>query len=475
MSARDGVSEYLLVAVDESWYALAAGRVESAVATRDVTPLPFVPACVEGLVNINDRVMPLLDLRALLMPGVVRAGQSEWVVVETSRSPCALRVDRVVGSVSAAAGESGVPPEEHKGLSESPANAGASAALVCGRFVQDGRTVLVLDCDVLGNLVAAEDVSTGRRGLLGRLAHEGVVSVERSDACIVALCGSEIYGVALADAVEILDTQPCAAMPGAPAFVEGLALVRGEPLLVLALAGLLGRPVARPLRNVIVIESGGDRYGLAVDRVEGILAYEYDRFRPIDEDGAELDGVVVDGDRAIGMLGVARVLRDARRRQLAPFMPSRRAGQQAAVEERMTLLEVDIAGETLGVPLSSVRRITAYSAGMDLEGEGNTRLHGAVNIDGNVLPVLDLGEALGIAGATSPDGRLPGARAAWVVVGGEGHEWAIAVSRARNIVSVPVSAVESIGGGAGGLVNAVARVDTHLVSLLDITSLLEAA
>lgn len=477
MRARDGENEYLVIAIADSRFALRAEQVESAVAPRQVTPLPFVPAYVEGLVNINDRVMPLLDLRALVMPAGAAAAKSELVVVETTRAPCALRVDRVVGSVSAvenSATDDGVNDANADADAPSPAvDGGAGLTLVSGRFVHDGMTVLVLDCRVLGGLVSAEEIAPGRRGLLGRLAGDNTLATVHTEACIVALSAGETYGIALADAVEILDIAHCAAMPGAPAMVEGLALVRGEPLLVLSLAGMLGRGAGQRSRSVIVVERAGERYGLRVDRVDGIRAYPPDSFRGIDGDGGELAGIVVDGERAIGRIGIERLFNDARRRTLAPFMPSRRARADTVVEAVVTLLEVDVGGETVGVPVASVRRIAAYSASIDLDRDGSTRLQGAVNIDGSVLPVLDLGDALGLTADVA--GRGPGKRAAWIVVGSEGHEWALAVNRARSIVSVPASAVEVIGSGEGRLVNAVARVDAHLISLLDITPLLEAA
>ncbi|MFZ5723466.1 MAG: chemotaxis protein CheW [Pseudomonadota bacterium] len=467
MSTPAAAQEYLIVSIADSLFALRAEDVESAVAPRNVTPLPYVPAYVEGLVGINDRVLPLIDLRRLLLPDSPAAGQSELVVVETARVPCALRVDRVVATalVDGAQLDVAVAAADDTGTT--------TGRLVAGRFTHDGHTVLVMDRDALGHLVSAEETAPGRRGLLGRLSTGIRRDAARTEACIVVTAGEEIYGIALAEALEILDIGRCAPVPGAPALVEGVALVRGEALLVLSLGRVLGRSETTNSRSIVVIERGEARYGLRVDVVEGILPYGEGDLRPVEGEGGELAGIVVDGERAIGLLDAARLLGEARRRLLAPFTPARARVDRLQEEETRALLEVDVAGEILGIPLASVRRIARYSASLVLdEDDGDddgSRVSGAVNIEGAILPVLDLQDTLGLTETAI------GNYGAWVVVGVEGREWALPVNEARRIVDVPLSAVESFADGGGRLVQAVARVNERLISLLSIEPLLEDA
>lgn len=467
MTEQSGHQEFLVIAIDDSRFALRARDVESAVAPPAVTPLPWVPAYVEGLVNVNDRVLPLLDLRRLTAPGSTPVPVTELVVVETGRAPCALRVDRVVTTLQVDSAD--VHAIDRDNSDADAGNDSAAPALVAGRFAHDGHTVLLLDRDVLGRLVCAEEVPAGRRGLLGRLQGNSEARASAEETCIVVRCGAEVYAVALADAVEILDTAGTTPVPGAPAMVEGIAVLRGDVLLVLSLARLLGRgDTESGARSIVVIEHEGARYGLRVDQVDGIHAYDPARLRRVDADSGELAGVIIDEARVIGLLGIPRLLNDGRCRQLAPFLPAQRATTELAPELVHVLLEVAVAGEGFGIPLASVRRIARYSSSVQVDARDGGHIAGAVNIDGAILPVVDLNVLLALASTSGISDR-----GAWIVVGRDDQEWAIPVHEARRIVEVPASAVEDFSDNQRRMVSAVARIDNRLLSLLNMNPLLE--
>src|ERR1700737_1533517 len=64
---------------------------------RSLTPLPFSPDLVEGLVMANGRVIPQMSLAAVL--GEERREGGVLVVVAASDDVRALRVDQVTGMV----------------------------------------------------------------------------------------------------------------------------------------------------------------------------------------------------------------------------------------------------------------------------------------------------------------------------------------------------------------------------------------
>src|SRR5437762_829083 len=61
-------------------------------------------------------------------------------------------------------------------------------------------------------------------------------------------------------------------LPGVPAHVMGMSAVRGTPLVVVDLAGLLGQPGVQAARFVVV-RAGERRIGLLVNAVLGIVAF----------------------------------------------------------------------------------------------------------------------------------------------------------------------------------------------------------
>jgi len=461
---------FLVIDVGGSYFALPAMAVATAVAPQMVTPLPFVPAHVEGLVNINERVLPLLDLRRLLGTGarVPGAGLTELVVVETRRAPCALRVDRIVAKVD-------VPVGDVQSLAKTDPDATPDATgsrqsgLIDARFEWEGVTVLAINLEALGEQVAARDIPEGRRGMLGRRQQETEEVRRESQACIVVKAAGEKYAIALEDAVEILDLGPATVVPGAPEVAEGIAIVRDEVLLVLSLPRLLRRGNnSTGARNVVVIDRGGTHYGLRVDAVEGILSYSAESLRRIDDETGEVAGVIVDGTQILGLLGTHRLLPDARHDALAPFIPSRRSGADLQAERLHSVLEIVLGNEGFGIPLSMVRRIAKFTAPERLQADAGSLVCGAVSIEGRIIPVVDIARLLNVG----EDGN----EGAWVIVGDADHEWAIPVHEARQIIEIPASAIEAVSAAQQrGLVTAVANVSERLISLLTMTPLLDAA
>lgn len=57
------MSTIVIFALDQGRYALPLERVERAVRMVEVTPLPKTPAIVCGIVNVQGRLVPVIDLR----------------------------------------------------------------------------------------------------------------------------------------------------------------------------------------------------------------------------------------------------------------------------------------------------------------------------------------------------------------------------------------------------------------------------
>lgn len=443
--------EFLIVAACGQLFGLHAGCVKTAVAVRPLTPLPFVPAFVEGLVNINERIVPQLDLERLLGAGAAGEG-TELVLVETARSPCALRVARILAKADIGAGELQPIADE------------AETLPVSCRFEWEGGNVLVLDIERIGSLIGSRELPAGERGLLGRLQAENDNDDTRLLDCVVVVVAGERYAFALNDVVEILDLPRATPVPGAPAAVEGLAMVRDEVVLVLSLAALL-TSAARPETDrgsVIVVAREGVHYGLRVAALEGLQQIDADCLRRIEDSGSEVEGVLADGDQLCALLTPERVISAERHRLYQPLAPRRQRETERRAERQHVVLQVGLGGEIFGIALEQVRRIVEYRAPEPVQAEAGSLVTGAVNIEGRVVPVVDLGACL--RAGTGNEG-------AWVIVGDGLNEWAIAVREAHDIVSVPESALEPVPMDPDSFVSAIANVQERLMSLLTLAPL----
>jgi purine-binding chemotaxis protein CheW len=83
--------------------------------------------------------------------------------------------------------------------------------------------------------------------------------------------GGVFFGMPIRHIVEILGGVHPRPVPLAPAFVGGLAHYRGEVLTTVSLRQLLGMPRIEGPQDILVLESGGECFGLLVDAVGEVL------------------------------------------------------------------------------------------------------------------------------------------------------------------------------------------------------------
>ena len=92
--------DFIVFILDGAHYALPAEAVAEVIDKQPVTPVPFMPLHVEGVVNIGGRALPQLDLRSCLSDQAVGTRDDyELMVVESDGAPCVLAVDRVLSRV----------------------------------------------------------------------------------------------------------------------------------------------------------------------------------------------------------------------------------------------------------------------------------------------------------------------------------------------------------------------------------------
>jgi purine-binding chemotaxis protein CheW len=89
--------------------------------------------------------------------------------------------------------------------------------------------------------------------------------------CLLCRVQTRWCALPLRHVIESMRPLPTAPVPGAPSFVDGLAIIRGGPVPVVNLSRLLGLASAQPTRLVCIRTERG-RIALAVDHVAGVRA-----------------------------------------------------------------------------------------------------------------------------------------------------------------------------------------------------------
>jgi purine-binding chemotaxis protein CheW len=130
-------------------------------------------------------------------------------------------------------------------------------------------------------------------------------------AVLAVVTGDEVYGFPLSAVREILVPPPIAEVPRAPESVLGVISVRGQIITLLDLPKVLNLDVdqGQTYGRVLLVDSGEELIGVAVDRVIQVYRMEPERIEYASAMSAELSEYVVGVGRvAAGPKGGERML-----------------------------------------------------------------------------------------------------------------------------------------------------------------------
>lgn len=459
--------ELVLFEVGKGRFAFSAIGVSKVLDALPVTPLPYAPADVEGLVNVAGAVYLKVDLAARLGLGARAADpDGNLLVVSAREDTVVVQVDRVFNKIS-------VEPEDINLYDSTDHN-----ALVRGEFLLADGMVLLLNESVLGlQNMEPEGVPQGGSGLLGQVdasAAAKAAEISKNDLPTVTVQdGHETYAFHMGDVLEIVEIRELTALPGAGPEVQGLMQLRGTALLVLSLTELLKCKQKTQARFVLVVSVDGAKVGIAVADIVGIERYEKDMLQAISGGDTQLEGYLpgmgVAESRMTGLVSIGGLISIENMAVFRRYLSQHGVDMAAVTEQELRsvrrLLSFRLGGERCALPLSLVDRVEEYGSAVNLP-EGDDSLAGVVQIKGEVAPVLDMRDMLGVvAGDTS----------AFVVVRIQGAPWALVVDKVDRVIEIAERDITPVRTNQNDYLTEVGRLDGELVSLLSLEPLSRAA
>jgi chemotaxis signal transduction protein len=451
--------DFLCILAGARRVAIPLNLVLSVEEARPLTPLPFSPELVEGLVMALGRVVPQMSLAAVL--GEEKREGGVLVVVAASDDIRALRVDQVAGMVQ-------IDIQAVKTTDEAERSA---QPLLTARFEALGAEWHVLD---YAGLTFDEQMqpAEGADGaaLVAAAAEDAdnapppVEDVDQHLPLLVVEIAGESYALPTSDIVELLIPGVVRSMPAAPAWVAGMIDRRGAPVLVLSTAMLLGRPSTFKSTITLVVNiPGAGEVGMMIDRAVGIERVHRSAIHIVPRDMAGVANYfVIETEHIVGIIDLVALtgqVGDAVA-ELAPREPDLPTSAQIVVESAKAshkLLAVRLGRELFALPLDRVERIQAAIVLTPLPQPG-TGFHGMADVGDTMVPVLDLRRAIEHAGS---DPNPP-----CTLVQIEGALAGLAVDQVLRIEDIPDNDVEEITMNPRLPVSHVARSRDQLLSVL---------
>jgi purine-binding chemotaxis protein CheW len=115
-------------------------------------------------------------------------------------------------------------------------------------------------------------------------------------------CGEQAYALETRFVLEVLRAPELTPLPGAPAHLRGLTLLRGEALAVVELPPLFGRDAALTPGPVLVLGTGRPELGVRTDAVEQVRLLSRATLLPVPPSLAEREQALVSGIDREGLI-----------------------------------------------------------------------------------------------------------------------------------------------------------------------------
>ncbi|MEY4471168.1 MAG: hypothetical protein RIT20_1509 [Pseudomonadota bacterium] len=459
--------ELVLFEIGQGRFALRAAAVGKVLDALPITPLPYAPRDVEGLINVAGSVLLKVDL-ALRLGLTARSTDPEGnlLVIMTGAESVGVQVDRVFNKVT---------------LDDADIHFHQSSDrqdMIIGEFTLQDQMILLVNERALGlQDMQPEGVPDGGGGLIGSVADLTQAQIDEavlSDMPTVSvLDGGETYALHMQNVQEIVETMPLTALPGAGPEVMGLMQLRGQALMVLSLARLLGRPSVAAPKFVLVVGVDGTRVGLSVTDIVGIERYSKEDLQPVSGGDSQLEGYLPGTQeregRMTGLIALDGLVPEeglaVYRRYLISESAQMADTQDKGLRTVRRLLGFRLGHERCALDLSQIDRVEEYTAGIDLP-EGDESLTGVIQIKGEIAPILDLRSILSIT---------PLETSSYVVVRVDGAPWALIVDKIDRVIEIPEKDITAVRTQQSDYLTEVGRLDGELISLLSLEPLASSA
>ena len=470
-NSKSSASDYLIFTSGAGRFALPATCVQEILYPHAVTPLPFVPACVDGLINIEGTIAVQIDFSNML--GQAQYHGKELILINTGRALCALKIDGVLGRTSIQ--HQNIRPvitDEYTTFHAELDN--IKPEFFIGVATHNDTTILIVDHQRIGQLVQAGAMQQDGEGMLGKVENRDDQEEEMTIPCLIVISGKERYAFELSGIIEIIKAGICTPIPDAPDYLKGFHLVRDQALPVIDLLTLMQQPDPETTKLwIIVIERDNVRYGLLVNTTEGIEHFPLESYEPIVDSDSNLSGLFVYQEKTTILLSPKRIVNEEIFDVLSRHADFHTEHNTQVAEETERYLQVSICENRYAIPIEHVKRVTQFFP-MEQISDANDSIRGAIDIDGSIIPVLALEKALSLQHLVS--------QGEYVIVSSSNaannntassnqQEWAICVDIAQGLVDIPSAHIKRMPHGNSRFVNGVAHIDETLVSLLNFSQL----
>lgn len=151
------LNQIVVFSIDERRCALPLATVDRIVRVVEITPLPEAPQIVLGIINVQGRIIPVINIRKrFLLPEREMELSDQLIIAHTSKRNIALLVEAVSGVIEYPENEMVAPDEIISGIE-----------YVKGIIKKDDGMIQILDIDTILSFEELRSMDDGMKEISG--------------------------------------------------------------------------------------------------------------------------------------------------------------------------------------------------------------------------------------------------------------------------------------------------------------------
>jgi len=325
-------------------YAVEISRVQEIIRLPEITKIPKVPHFVEGVINLREKILPIISLRKKFnLEDVGKINSLRIIVVNLDGISTGIVVDSVSEVLRLPKDAVEPPPPILTGLD--------SQHLKGIGKLDDGKKILLL-LDLPKLLTSSEkkelsELTKNRRDNQDK-DKKGDKKMTEEEQLVSFKIENEEFGVNIEEVQEIIRLPEITRVPQAPFFVEGVINLRGNiiPVIDLRKRFELDATSKTNATRIVVSNVNGKTTGIIVDSVSEVLRLPKDAIEPPPPIIAGIEakylrgiGKLDDGKRLLILLDLKEILTvrkedKVRRDEKEPVFPGKKESKSEVELEK---------------------------------------------------------------------------------------------------------------------------------------------
>ena len=308
--------------LSEEEYAVGISEVQEIIRVPEITKVPKAPSFVEGVINLRDKVLPIISLRKRFgLEDVEKTSSLRIIVVNAGEVSMGMIVDSVSEVLRLSKDTIEPPPPIVSGID-------AEYLKGIGKLEEGKRLLLLLDLVKL--LTASERRELSKLGQANekniKNREGGERKMAEEEQLVSFKIENEEFGVGIEEVQEIIRLPEITKVPKAPSFVEGVINLRGNVLPVIDLRKRFDLEATKKTNatRIVVVNVDNKTTGIIVDSVSEVLRLPKNAIEPPPPIVAGIEakylrgiGKLDDGKRLIILLNLNEVLTVKEKEELA--------------------------------------------------------------------------------------------------------------------------------------------------------------